>query len=161
MKYSVLLRKVMTVIMCAIMVFIMSACHRQTVIEADPSEIVITVDISELEETVYRLDLIYFLQDELMGGQAVSYVDESALEGVLTFRLTSEEFPEGSSMEGFKFYVVVSGDKNGVSELFSSAEIINHSNDSDVFEPQYGSIYAYILKGNYQDGFTIERNTAQ
>lgn len=161
MRIAASLRKVITVMMCIGILFSMTGCFKQEHIEADSSEAVITVDIDAVEDKIYRLDLVYFLEDELMGGQAVSYVDESPLKGTQVFRLTGEDFPEGSLREGFSFYIVVSGDKNGINELISSAEIIGNTNYSDTFTAVYGCLYAYSIKGSFEKGFTLERNAAE
>ena len=155
------LRKTIVVIMVSIMFLVMTGCRKGEIIEVDPSEIAICIDLKYMEEKVYRLDLVYFLEDELMGGQAVSRVDEKPLDGEQIFRLTSEEFPEGSSRENFKFYIVVSGDRNGIKEMFSSAELMGHTNDSNVFTPQYGHVYVYRITGTYEDGFILEESVIE
>ena len=154
-------KKILILITCILTIIALSGCDRQKIIEVDRSEFVIYLDIDSIEDDVYRLDLVYFLEEEFMGGVAVSHADQSPLEGPVYFHLDHDSFPEGSSREDFKFYIVVSGDRNGINDTFSSAEIMDHSNDSDVFNPQYGSLYAYRLKGSFEEGFTLERNTAE
>ena len=156
-----ILRKITVLITCILTVLVISGCHRERIIEVDRSEIVIYLNIDPVEDVIYRLDLVYFLEEEFMGGVAVSHADQSPLEGPVYFRLDHDSFPEGSLREDFKFYIVVSGDRNGINDTFSSAEIMDHSNDSDVFTPQYGALYAYRLKGSFEEGFTLERNTAE
>lgn len=108
---------------------------------ANEDEIILSVDFSGVSQDVVRLDMTYSLNGELMGGQGTCYPDGTAMKGPAFFHLDTACFPENSSLEDFSFYVVLCGDDNGLTELFSSAETMNHSNECEAFTPQYGNVY--------------------
>ncbi|MBR2546080.1 MAG: hypothetical protein IKE93_07945 [Erysipelotrichaceae bacterium] len=142
-----------------LLILALTAGCQNSEVQPDENEIRLAVDISEIEEPVYRADMEYMLSSELMGGMAVSDVRTNPLKEQIVFSLDENCFPEGSKAENFSFYVVLSGDKNGINELFSSAEKINNSNECEVFNPQYGEVYYYLLTGNFTDGFELKLKT--
>ncbi|MBQ3385567.1 MAG: hypothetical protein IJG59_10225 [Erysipelotrichaceae bacterium] len=154
------MKKILLVILVLLAIIFTAGCQSSEV-KPDENEIKLVVDISSIEETVYRADMQYMLESELMGGLAVSNVRTSPLEKQIVFSLDKNCFPEGSTAENFSFYVVLSGDKKGINELFSQAEIINHSDECEVFNPQYGKVYYYTVTGNFTDGFELKVRTGQ
>lgn len=154
------MKKVLLVIFVLLALISTAGCQSSEV-KPDENEIKLVVDISGIEEKVYRADMEYMLESELMGGLAVSNVRTSPLEKQVVFSLDKNCFPEGSTAENFSFYVVLSGDKKGINDLFSQAEIMNHSNECEVFDPQYGSVYYYTVTGNFTDGFELKVKTSQ
>ena len=126
-------------------------------LKANSDEVIICIDFSDVSQDVFRVDMTYSLNGELMGGQGTCYPDGSAMKGPAVFHLDTVCFPENSSLEGFSFNAVLCGDTSGMQELFSSAEIINHSNECEVITPQYGEIYNYKISGSYEEGFKLER----
>ena len=135
----------------------LAGCVQEPEAETAPSpdEAVITVDFSAVSEPVYRVDLEYFLKGDLMGGMACCHADETPMTGKSRFALTPAEFPENSSREDFTFYLVFSGDADGIKEQFSEAKLIAHSNESSAFTLEYGKTYAYSVSGSYENGFTL------
>jgi len=123
--------------------------------EASSDEAVITVDFSAVSEPVYRVDLEYFLKGDLMGGMACCNADETPMTETVRFALTEAEFPAGSKREDFTFYLVFSGDQEGIKEQFSEAKLIAHTNESSACTLEYGKTYAYSVSGSYENGFTL------
>ena len=149
MKKTVIILFALLTIMCV------TGCSKKELKVAD-DEIGLAVDISGIADPVYRADIEYMLKGELMGGLATSHTDESVMKEQIVFTLDKHSFPEDSPTKDFTFFVVLSGDKKGIKDLFSSAEKLNHSNECEVFEPQYGTIYYFTVSGNYEDGFVLK-----
>jgi hypothetical protein len=109
-----------------------------------------------MSEDVYRMDMEYFLNDDLMGGQAVSAVDESPLDAVMAFRLEPRDFPEGSSLEDFSFHMVLCFDQVDLQEMFTSSENILATNPCEPFTPEYGKVYYYTVTGSFAEGLILQ-----
>ncbi len=122
---------------------------------AAEDEIVIAVDISGVEDPVYRVDMSCFLGGDLMSGAAVSAADGTEFEGPAVFRLTPEEFPENASLEGFSFRIVLCFDTQGLYELFTDSENVLASNECAAFTPEYGGVYWFTVTGSFGSGLAL------
>ena len=141
----------------ALFLLIFRGCADSEITAAE-DEIAVIVDISAVTEDVYRADIEYFLDGDLMGGQAVSYADQTALKDrSLVFRLTPEEFPEGAALSDLSFHIVLSFDQDGIEGLFSDSARMSPSNPCEPFKAEYGNAYRYTVTGNYMDGLVLER----
>ena len=141
----------------ALLILLLHGCSESEITAAE-DEIAVIVDISGVTEDVYRADIEYFLDGDLMGGQAVSHADQTVLKDRnLVFRLTTEEFPEGSGLSDFSFHIVLSFDKAGIEGLFSESARMSPSNPCEPFSAEYGNAYRYTVAGNYSDGLVLER----
>ena len=145
-------------ILVGITLFLLTLCGCITKeITAAEDEVVIAVDIGGIEEDVYRVDLEYFLDEELMGGMAMSYADQTALrDRNIVFRLTPAEFPENASLSDFSFHVVLSFDQDGIEGLFSESGRISSTNPCEAFAADYGEIYRFTVAGSYVDGLVLD-----
>lgn len=137
-----------------VLLSMLSGCAVKEPVPAD-DQIIIAVDISEIKDPVYRLDIEYFLDDELMGGLAVSHADTSRFKGPAYFGFIPENFPEEALLDNFSFQITVCGDKNGINDLFSSSEIIATTERSKQFPVKYGNLYHYKITGSFEKGFTL------
>ena len=72
------MKKVLLVIFVIFAIVSTAGCQSSEV-KPDEDEIKLVVDISGIEEKVYRADMEYMLESELMGGLAVSNVRTSCL----------------------------------------------------------------------------------
>ena len=148
------MRKLFLIMIVIIMA--LTGCAREEITVRE-DEIKIAVDISEVEDDIYRLDLSYFLDGELMGGQAVSHTDTSRLKGTYAFTLINNDFPENADLSGFSFQITVSGDKEGINDLFSSADLMKTTDPSETFTVSYGNFYSYKLSGSFKEGFFLKK----
>ena len=148
----------------AIVIFILltalaagAACSRtanRQEIKANGDEIVIALNLEGITEDIYRVDLEYYLDDDLMGGMATGHADETPYREDAVFRLTPTEFPEGANMDSFSFHVVVSFEKGGV-DVFSSAGKVLSTNVCDAFRAEYGNVYRFRVAGSFADGLKL------
>ena len=148
------MRKLFLIMIVAILA--LTGCVKEEV-AANDDEIKVVIDISEVKDDIYRLDLSYFLDGELMGGQAVSHTDTSRLKGTYAFTLINNDFPENADLSGFSFQITVSGDKEGINDLFSSADLMKTTDPSESFAVSYGNIYRYKLSGSFKEGFSLKK----
>lgn len=150
------MRKILIFIISAVMLLSLGGCQKSERY-ASPDEILICIDISSVKDTVYRADMEYFLNGELMGGQACSNANESPLaKSSIYFSLSENDFHEGSTREGFTFRITLFGGKEGINELFSTSDISGISNSCAAFTPRFGVKYMYTVTGSYESGFTLK-----
>ena len=127
-------------------------------ISANDDEIVLFLNLDGIAEDIYRVDIEYYLDNDLMGGLATGNADETPYYGNPAFRLTPAEFPEGADLDNFSFHVVVSFDKGGT-ETFSTSERILSTNISENFNAEYGNVYRFCVSGSFADGLKLTADT--
>lgn len=147
-------KQVLSAVCTALTVLSLTGCKEQSP-EPQPEGAVISVDFSAVSDPVYRMDIEYFLDGELIGGMACSHADETPMIGKTEFVLTEAEFPAESKRENFTFYLVISGDASGINKMFSEASLIAHTEESSAFTAEFGRTYAYSVTGSYKDGFVL------
>lgn len=151
------MKKAVLLLVSSFLLILFSGCAQKEVLPEE-DEMIIEVDISEINDPVYRLDISYFLDDELMGGMAVSNTDTTEYKGPAYFVFLPENFPENGNLENFSFKITVSGDKNGINDLFSSSELMDSTEACEQFRVEYGKLHHYKVTGSFEEGFKLEKN---
>lgn len=142
-----------------LLLLIAGCSHEEAGIKANDDEIVIAVNREAITEDIYRVDIEYYLDDDLMGGMATGNADQTVYKENPVFRLTAHEFPEGADLDNFSFHIVISFDKGGIDTFSSSGRILS-TNISDHFKVEYGKVYRFNITGNFEDGLELEADTS-
>ena len=146
------------IILLLLALVMITGCSVHDEISAREDEVAIGVDISEISEDIYRLDMNYYLDGELMGGLAVSAVNQKPLrKEPYAFYLDRNSFPEDVDLSRFSFDIRVQGDDTTLNEMFSESEHAANTGKSEIFAVEYGKVYNYIITGSFEEGFKLEK----
>ena len=148
------MKKLLAILLSLCIILLFPACSDKK-LTAGPDEIVIHIDFSEVDRPIFRIVMAYFLDSDLMGGQACSHADMTELRKSANFILEKQDFPEESSLEDFSFHLVFCCDKEGIDGLFADTDKLTPTNECSAFTPEYGSVYYFKVTGTLETGLTL------